>query len=33
MSDDIGKYIIIGFVLLFGVLSWRAWQIHQHSPE
>lgn len=33
MSDDIGKYIVIGFVLLFGVLAWRAWQIHQHSPE
>lgn len=33
MSDDIGKFIVIGFVLLFGVLAWRAWQIHQHSPE
>ena len=33
MSDDIGKYIVIGFVLLFGALAWRAWQIRQHSPE
>ena len=33
MSDDIGKYIVIGFVLLFGALAWRAWQIRQHSPQ
>lgn len=33
MSDDIGKYIVIGFVVLFGALAWRAWQIRQHSPQ
>lgn len=33
MSDDFGKYILIAFLLLFGVLAWRAWQIKQHSPH
>lgn len=33
MPDDIVKYIIIGFVLFFGVLAWRAWQIQQHSGQ
>ncbi|HYR24700.1 MAG TPA: DUF3592 domain-containing protein [Aquabacterium sp.] len=33
MSEDIGKYIVIAFVLLFGFLFWRAWQIRQHSPQ
>lgn len=33
MLDDIGKYIVIGFVVLFGALAWRAWHIRQQSPQ
>lgn len=33
MSGDIGKFIVIGFVLLFGALAWRAWHIRQYSPQ
>jgi hypothetical protein len=32
MPDDISKYIIIAFVLVFGALAWRAWQVKQASP-
>jgi hypothetical protein len=33
MDDQLGKFILIGFVLLFGVLGWRAWQVKQASPQ
>ncbi|MDE2400532.1 MAG: DUF3592 domain-containing protein [Burkholderiales bacterium] len=33
MSDDFGKYLLIGFVLLFGVLIWRAYQVSRASPQ
>ncbi len=33
MFEDLGKYLLIAFVVFFGVLAWRAWQIRQASPE
>ncbi|MDE2593124.1 MAG: DUF3592 domain-containing protein [Burkholderiales bacterium] len=33
MFDDLGKYLIIAFVLFFGVMAWRAWQVKQASPQ
>ena len=33
MPDDIGKYILIAFIVGFGFLAWRAWQIKQASPQ
>lgn len=33
MSDDLGKYLLAAFVLLFAVLAWRAWQTKQASPH
>lgn len=32
MPDDLGKYLIIAFVVFFGFLAWRAWQVKQASP-
>lgn len=32
MPDQLGKYIVVAFVLAFGFLAWRAWQIKQASP-
>lgn len=33
MPDDIGKYLIIAFIAVFGLLAWRAWHIKQGSPQ
>ncbi|MES2091849.1 MAG: DUF3592 domain-containing protein [Pseudomonadota bacterium] len=33
MSDDLGKYLLIAFVMLFGALAWRAYQISRASPQ
>lgn len=33
MPDDIGKYLIIAFIVGFGWLAWRAWEIRQASPR
>jgi hypothetical protein len=33
MSDEMGKLILIGVVLLLAVMGWRAWQIRQASPD
>lgn len=33
MSDDIGRYIAGGLLLLFAILIWRAWEIRQASPQ
>lgn len=33
MPDDLGKYLIIAFVLIVGVAAWRAWQIKEGSPN
>jgi hypothetical protein len=32
MPDDIGKYLLIAFIIGFGFLAWRSWQIKQASP-
>lgn len=32
MPDDIGKYLITAFIIGFGFLAWRAWQVKQASP-
>jgi hypothetical protein len=32
MPDDIGKVIIAAFIIGFGFLAWRAWQVRQASP-
>jgi len=31
MSADLGKILLIGFVLLFGTLAWHAWRDRQAS--
>ena len=33
MFEDLGKYLLIAFVVFLGVLAWRAWQIRQASPQ
>jgi hypothetical protein len=32
MPDSLGKFVITVFVLAFGFMAWRAWQIKQASP-
>jgi hypothetical protein len=32
MDDSFGKLILLAFVLVFGFLGWRAWQVKQASP-
>jgi len=31
MSGDLGKILLVGFVLLFGTLAWHAWRDRQAS--
>lgn len=33
MSDDLGKVLLLAFVLVFGVLAWRAWEVKQASVQ
>jgi hypothetical protein len=33
MSDDLGKILLLAFVLVFGVLAWRAWEVKRASPS
>ena len=33
MFEDLGKYLIGAFLIFFGAMAWRAWQVKQASPQ